>query len=105
MLRPNGPMAASETSNGADAASLPRAFIVDDEAPVRQFVANVLSSLGFTPHQFATSSSVEAALATMVPHIIVLDLSLGDSDAVEVIRILSAGGFHGDLLLISGHDA
>jgi EAL domain-containing protein (putative c-di-GMP-specific phosphodiesterase class I) len=35
----------------------------------------------------------------------VLDLSLGDSDAIEVLRTLAAARFPGDVLLISGHDA
>jgi len=88
-----------------DATAIPSVFVVDDEEQVRQFVANIVQSVGFLPHQFATSESVELALKVMVPHVIVLDLSLGDSDAIEVIRVLSMGRFHGDILLISGHDA
>jgi EAL domain-containing protein (putative c-di-GMP-specific phosphodiesterase class I)/CheY-like chemotaxis protein len=82
----------------------PIAFVVDDEPQVRAFVSNVLSTSGFRPLQFASSAEVEAALADVAPQLIVLDLSLGDSDAVEVIRLLSAMRFRGDVLLISGHD-
>ncbi len=83
---------------------MPTAFVVDDEPQVRAFVSNVLASSGFTPMQCASSAEVEAALHDVIPQAIILDLSLGDSDAVEVIRILSAMHFQGDILLISGHD-
>ncbi|MBI4923841.1 MAG: EAL domain-containing response regulator [Devosia nanyangense] len=83
----------------------PSAFVVDDEPQVRAFVSNVLATSGFKPSQFSSSSEVEAALADAMPQIVILDLSLGDSDAVEVIRILAMQRFQGDVLLISGHDA
>lgn len=98
-------MDASNTLTVPGVTALPSVFVVDDEDQVRQFVANIVHSVGFTPHQFGTSGSVEAALKEKTPHVIVLDLSLGDSDAIEVIRVLSTTRFHGDLLLISGHDA
>jgi EAL domain-containing protein (putative c-di-GMP-specific phosphodiesterase class I)/CheY-like chemotaxis protein len=79
------------------------AFVVDDEAQVRAFVSNVLTLAQFTPHQFGSGSEVEAALKEFTPSIIILDLSLGDSDAVEVMRTLAAAHFTGDVLLISGH--
>jgi EAL domain-containing protein (putative c-di-GMP-specific phosphodiesterase class I)/CheY-like chemotaxis protein len=82
----------------------PVAFVVDDEAQVRAFVSNALVASGFKPIQFASSNDVEQALADTIPQLIVLDLSLGDSDAVEVLRILDGIRYQGDVLLISGHD-
>jgi EAL domain-containing protein (putative c-di-GMP-specific phosphodiesterase class I)/ActR/RegA family two-component response regulator len=83
----------------------PVAFVVDDEPQVRTFVSSVLHSSGFTTHQFTNCAEVEAALPRLSPQVIVLDLTLGDSDAIEVIRSLAAARYHGDVLLISGHDA
>jgi EAL domain-containing protein (putative c-di-GMP-specific phosphodiesterase class I) len=83
----------------------PVAFVVDDEEQVRTFVSSVLKQAGFAPHQFGSSSEVEAALPRHAPQLIVLDLSLGDSDAIEVLRNLAVIHYHGDVLLISGHDA
>lgn len=45
-----------------------------------------------------------SAILDIVPQLIVLDLSLGDFDAIEVLRILAAMQFQGDVILISGHD-
>jgi EAL domain-containing protein (putative c-di-GMP-specific phosphodiesterase class I) len=53
----------------------------------------------------SSSRDVEAALRDTIPQLIVLDLSLGDSDAIEVLRMLDGTRFAGDVLLISGHDA
>lgn len=83
----------------------PVAFVVDDEVQVRTFVSSVLHSSGFTTHQYSSCAEVEAALPRLSPQVIVLDLSLGDSDAIEVIRSLATARYHGDVLLISGHDA
>ena len=44
------------------------------------------------------------ALTEAVPEIIVLDLSLGVSDGIDVIRSLAASRFGGAILLISGRD-
>lgn len=82
----------------------PVGFVVDDEAQVRAFVSNALRSSGFKPMTLSSSGEVEAALRDTIPQLIVLDLSLGDSDAIEVLRILDGTRFAGDVLLISGHD-
>lgn len=80
------------------------AFIVDDDPQIRSVVANVLTSSGYLAHQLATGIEVEAALLQWPPAVIVLDLSLGNSDAIEVIRNLSAMRFRGVVILISGRD-
>jgi EAL domain-containing protein (putative c-di-GMP-specific phosphodiesterase class I)/ActR/RegA family two-component response regulator len=80
------------------------AFVVDDEIQVRTFVSSVLTSAGLTPHLLASASEVEAALLHWTPDIIVLDLSLGGSDAIDVIRSLAGIRYVGHILLISGHD-
>ena len=80
------------------------AFVVDDEAQVRSFVAEALAASGYTAHQVGSSIELEAALVQWPPAVIVLDLSLGNSDAIEVIRSLSASRFRGDVILITGRD-
>jgi EAL domain-containing protein (putative c-di-GMP-specific phosphodiesterase class I)/CheY-like chemotaxis protein len=80
------------------------AFVVDDDKRVRQFVASVLTGEGFISREFSRIAEVEAALAQQRPAVIVLDLSLGESDAVEAIRSLASARFAGKVLLVSGHD-
>jgi EAL domain-containing protein (putative c-di-GMP-specific phosphodiesterase class I) len=80
------------------------AFVVDDEPQVRAFVARALVGAGFVPHEFSRVPEVEAALTLFNPQVIVLDLSLGESDAIEMMQSLAASRFGGKILLVSGHD-
>jgi EAL domain-containing protein (putative c-di-GMP-specific phosphodiesterase class I)/CheY-like chemotaxis protein len=82
----------------------PLAYILDDEPQVRAIVSKILVSLGFEPHAFAASALLFADLKKASPELIVLDLALGQSDAVEVIRHLETFRFAGKVLLISGRD-
>ncbi len=84
---------------------LPVAFVVDDDPQIRTFVARCLSGLGFAPREYSRVADVEAALTQAKPGVILLDLSLGTTDAVEVMRSLAASRFTGSVLLMSGHDA
>lgn len=80
------------------------AFVLDDDSAVRRMIAQVLQISGFAVEDFATPKAMLAALAESVPSLIVLDLSLGESDAVEVMRELALRSFDGCVLLVSGHD-
>lgn len=81
----------------------PIAFVVDDEAQWRSLVSGVLTSSGYETQSFETHAEMAFAFSNRRPHLLVLDLSLGDSDGVEVIRYLAAARFSGSVLLMSGH--
>ena len=98
-MQENGPPPDIQSANTL------HAFVVDDEAQVRTFVSRVLSSLGFVTHQFGTAAEVEEGRAKWQPSLVVLDLSLANSDAVEVIRNLATARFGGQVLLMSGNHA
>ncbi len=86
----------------------PRAlcFIVDDEPAVGRFIALALRNFGEVDvEQFLDVPSMDVALSERVPDLIFLDVSLGDSDAIEAIRHLSAVNYDGVIQLISGSDA
>jgi EAL domain-containing protein (putative c-di-GMP-specific phosphodiesterase class I)/ActR/RegA family two-component response regulator len=82
----------------------PLAYILDDEPQIRAIVGKILASIGFVPHQFATPVALFTELKNAVAELIVLDLALGQSDAIDVIRNLEAFGYKGKVLLISGRD-
>jgi EAL domain-containing protein (putative c-di-GMP-specific phosphodiesterase class I) len=81
------------------------AYVLDDEAQIAAFVCSVLRASGFDAQPFATPVALFIESKIALPDLIVLDLALGQSDAVEVIRYLETIKFRGNVLLISGRDA
>jgi len=81
-----------------------RAFVLDDEAQIGALVCKVLEACGLSPRQFTSPAPFLSQLREAPPELVVLDLSLGQSDAVEVIRHLERAKYRGKVLLISGRD-
>jgi CheY-like chemotaxis protein len=80
------------------------AFVLDDDPQIGALVCKVLEASGVAPRQFTNPAPFLAELQESPPDIIVLDLSLGQSDAIEVIRHLESSKYRGKVLLISGRD-
>jgi EAL domain-containing protein (putative c-di-GMP-specific phosphodiesterase class I)/FixJ family two-component response regulator len=80
------------------------AYILDDDPQVRAMVLHVLEGAGYEVHEFPSPDPMMARLAWAPPAVIVLDLALGQSDAVEVIHRLEVLNYRGKVLLISGRD-
>lgn len=78
------------------------AFILDDNPKVGELVSKLLGMIDVGSRQFVDPSQFLTELKRSHPHLIVLDLALGRSDAVEIIRELDALQFKGKVLLISG---
>ena len=82
----------------------PLAFVLDDETPVATVISKQLAMLGMEAWQFNEPVKFFASLRVARPKLIVLDLGLGRSDAVEVLQQLDEVKFQGRILLISGRD-
>jgi EAL domain-containing protein (putative c-di-GMP-specific phosphodiesterase class I)/ActR/RegA family two-component response regulator len=89
---------------GSPAQSVPLVYVLDDEAKVRDFVCRVLRDEGFDALQFSCIRSTLKKFMVAPPDFFVLDLSLGQSDAVEVMQHLEHLCYRGKILLISGRD-
>ena len=77
-------------------------YVLDDAARVRSSVVYILADGGYQPVEFSEPAPMLEQLKLVVPEIIVLDLALGKSDAVDVMRHLVDLKFAGKILLISG---
>jgi EAL domain-containing protein (putative c-di-GMP-specific phosphodiesterase class I)/FixJ family two-component response regulator len=80
------------------------AFVLDDEPQIGAFICKVIDTFGLTTRQFTSPAFFLAEFKASPPELVVLDLSLGQSDAVEIIRHLEVGNYRGRVLLISGRD-
>lgn len=89
----------------AEAAPAEIAFVLDDEPAVGTAICHALRGSGMVAQQFCAPAEFLAALKARPPELIALDLALGQTDAIAVIRELGAIGYTGRILLISGHDA
>jgi DNA-binding response OmpR family regulator len=79
-------------------------FVLDDEAAVGSLVCKLATMSGFQARQFTEPLEFFTQIKLQNPDTIVLDLALGQTDAVEVIRKLDVLKFKGQVLLMSGRD-
>ncbi len=80
------------------------ALVLDDEVQIGAFVCKALASFGVAAKHFTDPLQFLLDVKRAPPDLLVLDLALGPSDAVDVIRKLEFLKFAGRVLLISGHD-
>jgi DNA-binding NtrC family response regulator len=78
------------------------AFVIDDEAKIREFMASTLADLGMKVETFVMAREAMASLELGHPVVIFLDVALLRSDAIDVIRGLSERQYGGLVQLMSG---
>jgi two-component system nitrogen regulation response regulator NtrX len=83
-------------------AAAPFALIIDDEQGVCRTIAVVLDTLGVESASYQTASSAIEALDQRRPDIIFVDMSLEQSDALDVMKGLSEKRYTGIVQLMSG---
>lgn len=81
----------------------PDAFVIDDEPGICHFISNTLDALGLVAESFHTADEAIAGIQRGQPEIVFLDIELGESDAVDVIRALGRSGYRGLVQLMSGN--
>src|SRR4051812_38850247 len=80
------------------------AYVIDDEAGAATVVCKLLAAIGFKAEGVTTPAQFLVRAKSQPPDVVVVDLALGQSDAVEVIRQLEIIRFRGAVALISGRD-
>ena len=82
----------------------PRLLLIDDEPALAAFVANAAAISGFEPVVTNHDALFREEFHAEVPGMVALDLGMPGMDGVELLRFLSAEGFEGPVLIISGFD-
>ena len=80
------------------------AFVLDDDARLGVALCKMLAGLGIDARSFVDAAAFLSELEAGNPDLVFLDLALGQSDAIDVIRQLEARKFKGRVMLISGRD-
>ncbi|MBM3827661.1 MAG: EAL domain-containing protein [Actinobacteria bacterium] len=84
----------------ADAA---RVLVIDDEEAICELIEAVAESAGFSAHSASTPTDIERAIEGRFD-LVVLDLSLGDLDGIEVMGRLGSLHRGMPIILVSGAD-
>ena len=80
----------------------PRVFVIDDEEGICKFISAAVEGFDYQADYFTSAPLALRALKHCSPSIIFLDIALGGSDAIEVIRALGQRGYRGVIQLMSG---
>ena len=65
---------------------LPKLLIIDDDAHLRESLAEVLELDGFECHQAGAAKEGIAAASKLEPEIVIMDIQLPDIDGIEALR-------------------
>ena len=84
--------------------ALPPMLLIDDEPQLAAFVAKAGEMCGYDPRIADGDEDFRGQFNAATPALIALDLGMPGSDGVELLRFLSAQGFTGPVLIISGFD-
>ena len=79
-------------------------YVVDDDAVILQVIGRVAQECGYRVRTFATGPAFETALAEQEPDLIVLDISIGAHDGVELLHVLARRGCAAPIMMVSGFD-
>jgi EAL domain-containing protein (putative c-di-GMP-specific phosphodiesterase class I) len=81
-----------------------RALILDDDATLRDYYAEIARSVGLAAKCVATPEQLCLELPDFQPDLILVDLALADADGVDVLRMLASRNCNAQVLVVSGLD-
>lgn len=79
------------------------ALVFDDNPDIGALAASWLTQLRFKTRSVIEKAAFIEAFEASRPELIMLDLSLGDTDAIELFGLLRERSFAGKVILMSGH--
>ena len=80
-------------------------LIVDDHAGFRASARRLLTSHGYdVVGEAADAAEARAAVETLLPQVVLLDVGLPDADGIELARQLGGGSDDRQIVLVSSRD-
>jgi FixJ family two-component response regulator len=77
-------------------------FVLDDEASIREALANLVRSVGLDVETFASTTEFRRAKRPNVPSCLILDVRLPGISGLDFQRELAAAGIHIPIIFITG---
>jgi DNA-binding response OmpR family regulator len=78
-------------------------LIVDDEALIRRMLGEALSGAGYQVRQATDAAEARAALSSSTIDLLLLDLQLGDSDGIDLLREVRRDYAQLPVIIITAH--
>jgi FixJ family two-component response regulator len=91
-----------ECREAGGVASLAVTAIVDDDPGVRKSLARLLSALGYRTEAFESAGEFLLAARTGKRACVLIDINLGDTSGLDLVRELSMSGFRSPVIFITG---
>ncbi len=79
------------------------ALIIDDEAELADYIAEVATLAGFTACPLTSACALLEELPQLQPMLIITDICMPEMDGVELIEALARSGCTTPLVLVSGY--
>lgn len=87
------------------AVSSKRLLVVDDEVGITSVIEHVARALGYEVASIRDTVQFERALNRLKPTIIFLDIAMPGRDGMQLIGLLAAEGYTGQIVVMSGSDS
>lgn len=81
----------------------PRVFVVEDDAAVRRFICQLLSSVGLRPHPFETARTFLESHTAGLPGCVLLDVRMPDMSGLELQAELAKRDPELPVIILTGH--
>lgn len=81
-----------------------RLLAVDDNLDSAELIARIAAKCGYEAQSMADPRALVDAIKRWHPEIVTLDLCMPQEDGIHLLSLLSASGFDGQLVIISGQD-
>jgi DNA-binding NtrC family response regulator len=78
-------------------------LVVDDDATVRETLAEYFELCGMVVHSAATAAEARVAVVQHLPAVVVMDLRLPDADGLSLLESLRADDPDGAIIVLTGH--
>ncbi|WP_295850249.1 EAL domain-containing response regulator [Tardiphaga sp.] len=83
----------------------PRVCIIDSKRHIRSFLNEAFEDLGFVTGECDDSRDLGTVLDDLVPDLITIGLSAGGVDAAEIMHMLAAREFNGNVVFVGAKDS